>query len=110
MNRTLQEHVTSASFNLTLSKGQIHQLKCFMHNDYDGAVADGRFMMHIQALQRRGLVIHHPPKHVRNRLSLSWENRNDRPCWEVTEAGKLVYKLLVEAGLIEVPVSKEETA
>jgi|GEM_PF-3494326 len=98
MNSQFRSYVTDRAFNLSLSKGQIHQLQCVINVDYDSAVLDSRFMCHLQALQRRGLVIHTPTKN--DNLKAAYARRNKERAWKATKAGELAYQLLIEAGLI----------
>lgn len=88
MNKAFTEYVTATSFNLTLSKTQVHALwaakfSCFKRG-ISGAKHDV-FVPAVHGLIRRGLVIHLP-----------------QGGYELTEAGELTYKLLEQAGLVQV--------
>lgn len=85
------EYVTNQAFNLTLSKGQIKMLVWVINKDREGMISDGRFMMYLQGLQRRGLVFHD-----KNHSIMSEDSS-----WKVTQEGILVHKLLICAGLAE---------
>lgn len=98
MNKQLHDHVTATAFNLTLSKGQIKTLHHLISGDRDAMLEDGRFLMYLQGLQRRGLVMHHE-------LPIN-DYISGKSSWTVTKAGELAYGLVIEAGLIESKLAK----
>lgn len=88
MNDLFKSHVRSTAFNLTLSKGMCKCLCAQKTGNKDAMFEDGKFLMHLQALQRRGLVNH---KYV--------DPIGEESAWSLTRAGELVYQLLVESEL-----------
>lgn len=91
MNTKFRDHVTSASFSLTLSKNMITILASIRRGDY--------FMSHHE-LRAKGCSDTAVPsaRHLRERGLIE-------PCpdrlFRVTRAGELVLELLVEADLVE---------
>lgn len=91
MNTEFKNHVTGAAFSLTISKGQIKMLKWVYDEDREGIISDGRFVMYLQGLERRGLVVH----------DKNYNPMSEKSSWSVTQAGILTVKLLVLAGFYE---------
>lgn len=89
MNTAFREYVTATSFNLTITKTQIHALWAVKAHNYARGLSGGTdvFVPAVHGLIRRGLVIHHPAPEYG---------------YDLTEAGELVYKLLEQAGLVQV--------
>jgi len=92
LNETFKEYVTGTHFSLSLSKGQIFALACLVNEDQQSLLSDGRFMVYLSGLHRRGLVSHNPK--VNPMLDTS------KSSWTVTKAGKYTFNLLQEAGLL----------
>ena len=100
MNDRFANYVTSAAFHISLSAPQIAAL--------DAVVRHGEEWIHFQvlgrndhttpwrALERRGLVYFYGKEEGNQWLGLGWKE----PAWVVTDAGKLVHALLIEAGLV----------
>lgn len=89
MNTEFKNYVTNTAFNLTLSKGMCKTLIAEKTGNKKIMYEDGKFLMHLQALQRRGLVIHDP----------TVKPMSNDSAWSLTHAGELVYQLLVESAL-----------
>ena len=90
MNEQFKQHVTGQAFSLTLSKGQIKMLSWVYNEDRKGMISDGRFMMYLQGLERRGLVVH----------DKNYNPMSEKSAWSINQAGIHVYKLLVLADLV----------
>lgn len=90
-NVIFKEYVTSTAFHLTLSKNMIYVLDCIMRRSTDYSLS--HWVTATKRLGARGLVVHTSP----GDMTPPWSKYP----WKVTAAGKLVYKLLLEANLIE---------
>ena len=92
MNETFHEFVTGGAFVLTLTKRQIEALGLLGGDHWEAVSAFSHGVPICRALERRGLIVHHPrPDGVD---PSSW-----RP-WRLTRAGELTVGLLHEAGLL----------
>lgn len=84
MTDKFREYVTSASFRLDLSNAMIEALLALDKGyEFANKFYWSAFHYRMQSLERRGLVQHKPEV---------------GRCYEITEAGKLVAKLLKLAG------------
>ncbi len=122
MNDALRRHVTSVGFQLSLTRNQIATF-IWLDLARSGAFGvefrsgDSRFVMNVDGLIRRGLVLHHWPP-------VGWEgtyeefertgNHGGFPLtafYTITTAGNAVLHLLREAGIYDetaVEVGKRE--
>lgn len=120
INERFADHVQSIAFHLTLSRSMIETLGLLYHfghvNDVENKFihdkperwepsryVDSHTVPIMNALERRGLVIHRPYK------SKAFEERKPGDFWRhqsflLTDAGEKVCELLVIAGLL---VAKE---
>lgn len=100
MNEQLRSHVTSTAFSLTLGRTHIAALVWLdwaIENDADsidpsiGRIRYSYFVSGIQGCERRGLVMHcYRP---------DFKDASIRHHYTILRAGKLVIKLLKEAGI-----------
>jgi hypothetical protein len=128
MNKAFADHVTQTAFFLSVSKRQIEHLEHLLRHPWedrpDSVYADyftkrpaaGGSNLHkpdtwlrtFHSLQTKGLVIWIVQETKISKLTgLPVETGH----WELTEAGRLLCSLLVEAGLISTPFAElRETA
>jgi hypothetical protein len=108
------EFVTNASFNLTLSKNMIAVMELIAYGS-TGSFIDGKdvpslhqrgyadsYVPTANSLKRRGLVTHIKPPDQNPPFS--------HFPYQLTEAGRKVYELLVLAELVSEPKSQDEAA
>jgi hypothetical protein len=110
MNKVFADHVTTTAFFLSVSKKQIRYLSVLFHSPWP---AQGYYLRDFsctrddpdnwissyRALTRKGLVI-----------SVTDDTERNTGHYELTQAGKLLCEMLVEAGLIEEREQKELAA
>ena len=84
LSHVFKDYVTSAAFSLSLSRSMCEAMEFVLSDSLvNGMRTMGTIpgLMTIHSLNRRGLVL------------------NNGKCWTLTDAGKLVYPMLVMAGL-----------
>lgn len=101
-NVAFSEYVTGTTFALTLARSHIEALKAVIEGDSVNMLTLPRFVPAAHGLIRRGLIQHFAEDVPKEHADHAWLKK--RYGYAPTEAGRLTYKLLVEAGLIIPPV------
>ena len=96
MNKPFREYVTGTVFDIHLSKRQCWGLLALLDRNKDHLLFSGQFISISKDLRARGLI-ENDKKNIANRKQTKEIGIN--PCHKLTTAGKLVVKLLKEAGL-----------
>lgn len=121
INQRFADHVQSIAFHLTLSRSMIEALGLLYHfgQIYDcesklihhkperwepSRYVDSHTIPIMNALERRGLVVHNPPPpRAERKMGYNlWRHRS----FLLTDAGEKVCELLVLAGLLNAKESK----